>query len=593
MGTTPEISLIYDAERKMWLCFSEPLCILETSERSDVLPLLQSVEREVQEHGFYAAGFISYEAASALDSALQTRGGGGFPLVRFGVFKAPKVLSALPLSPSRGYRLDRLTPSISREQYLEAVRSVREHIREGDTYQVNYTLRLSGGFEGDALSLFHTLLRAQSCSYGAFIETDQFAICSSSPELFFHLKGDRITTSPMKGTASRGKSLREDQAQMAWLSSSEKNRAENVMIVDMMRNDLGRIANVGSVEVPSLCRVEKYPTVLQMTSTVQARTSASFVEIISALFPSASITGAPKARTMEIIAGLEQSPRKLYTGTIGYLAPHRTAQFNVAIRTAVIEKRDGVLEYGVGGGITWDSTPEEEYKECLVKSLVITETYPEFSLLETMLWEPGKGFFLLQHHLDRLRESAEYFSIPLDVDVLTQELASGASRWKESPMRVRLLIATNGQSRLEVTPLRNENSFVTACLARGPVKKENLFLYHKTTSRGVYDEALRAVSDVDDVILWNENRELTESSKANIVILLDGEYWTPPVSSGCLPGTFRRSLIDSGMLRERVLKVEELHSAEEVFLINAVRKWMRVQLIDVREALPDSQEKCV
>jgi para-aminobenzoate synthetase/4-amino-4-deoxychorismate lyase len=370
----------------------------------------------------------------------------------------------------------------------------------------------------------------------------------------------------------------------AALHASEKNRAENVMIVDMVRNDMGRVADKGSVRVPNLFDIEKYPTLYQMTSTVTSATSASFAEIMKALFPCASITGAPKIRTMEIIRELEPDPRGIYTGCIGLLSPGRHAEFNVAIRTVWLDKTRKSAEYGVGGGIVWDSDAGNEYEECRVKTAVLTADTPDFDLIETMLWEPGSGYFLLDLHLERLRQSAEYFGFPVDLPsvrarVMLEADAHRNAAGAATPARVRLLLSEAGEVNLDWDPLpgtpRSGPRRVT--LAGSAIDRKDRFLYHKTTRRQTYDEAKQDHPHCDDVLLWNSAGEVTESTIANIVVETGGKRITPPVECGLLPGVFRQWLLDHGEIEEGIIKVEDLRKAGRIFLVNSVRKWMDVQ----------------
>ncbi len=405
-----------------WLSFRNPVEVLAVHDLAGVRPALEKISETVENQGLYAAGFLAYEAAPAFDPALQVRPPGSLPLLWFGLYPAPETVPPPGQGDPASYALGEWRPSVSLAEYLHAFNCVKEHIARGETYQVNYTYRLRADFSGSAWDLFLHLARAQQANYSAFLDLGDYAICSASPELFFRQDGARLTSLPMKGTAPRGRTLAEDQALIDWLHHSEKNRAENVMIVDMIRNDLGRIAAIGSIHVPRLFDIERYPTVLQMTSTVNAETEAGFPEIMAALFPCASITGAPKVRTMQIIAALEGTPRGLYTGCIGYLAPGRQAQFNVAIRTVTIDRLSSQAEYGVGGGIVWDSEGEDEYQECKIKARVLAQAPPAFDLLETMLWEPESGYFLLQEHLSRLAASAEYFQFTADLEAISREL---------------------------------------------------------------------------------------------------------------------------------------------------------------------------
>lgn len=564
-----------------WVRCEHPQEIVEAYQIGDVLPALQYIEARVNESRFFAAGFISYEAAPAFDRALCVRGTDTkFPLLWFGMFENPEQNYEWPAAdsiPSLHWQ-----PDISRRQYDCAVQRIKQYIAAGDTYQVNYSFRMRGRFEGDPLALFRRLVTAQPSRSAAFIETDDFAVCSASPELFFSLNGRTVVARPMKGTMPRGLTALEDERNAESLRASEKNRAENVMIVDMVRNDLGRVADPGTVRVPTLFAVEKYPTVWQMTSTVTAQTDASVSDLLRALFPCASITGAPKVRTMQIIAELETSPRKIYTGAIGFIAPNRRAHFNVAIRTVLVDKAKGEAEYGVGGGIVWDSTAESEYSECLTKSRLLTEVRPAFELFETMRFSPRDGFFLLHEHLERLKDSVRYFDYPFDEELLDRMLSEldRDLRVHSHDSRVRLTLHRDGKLTFAIQPFSpSPPRCLRVKLAAAPIDTGSLFLYHKTTYRKMYDDASASCQDCDDVILWNERGEVTESTVANIVVELDGALFTPPVESGLLAGTFRARLLRDGIVRERVIMKHELRTASKLFLVNSVRGWQNATLV--------------
>ncbi len=417
----------YDAAQKTWLRFEQPVEVLSARSPKDVLPTLQNINRAIQTEGLWAAGFLGYEAASAFDPALAVHPGGELPLLWFGLFRQPEMIKLTRESEPPDFAGLEWTPSISRDDYFRAIHQVKAQIAAGNTYQVNFTLRLRANFHSDPWQFFLAIQRAQQAEYAAFLDIGRFVICCASPELFFTLNGDTIESRPMKGTARRGLTLAADQRQAEWLQGSEKNRAENVMIVDMIRNDLGRIARTGSVQVERLFQIERYPTVWQMTSSVTAQTEASLPEILAALFPCASITGAPKPSTMKLIRSLEAEPRQIYTGCIGFAAPGRRAQFNVAIRTVWIDRLTGQAEYGVGGGIVWDSTAEGEYEEWQTKASLLSHHRPEFQLLETCLWQPGEGYFLEAYHLKRMRDSAEYFGYPFDQAAAQNQLSALSS----------------------------------------------------------------------------------------------------------------------------------------------------------------------
>lgn len=384
---------------------------------------------------------------------------------------------------------------------------------------------------------------------------------------------------PMKGTAARGLHLDADIAQGDALRASLKNRAENVMIVDMVRNDMSRIARLGSVRVPDLFQVERYPTLWQMTSTVECLTDATLPAIFRALFPPASITGAPKARTTQIITELETTPRGVYTGSVGFIAPGRRAQFSVAIRTAVVDRDAKCVEYAVGSGIVWDSESKSEYDECFLKARVVTEPPLEFSLLETLLWTPDQDYFLLTEHLERLRKSAAYFDFACDLDAVRERLRTAVIGAKQR-QRVRLTVARNGAVATEIRVLEEyDGKRVRLRLARSPVNRADPFLYNKTTHRAVYDAAKRDSVDCDDVLLWNAQDEITESCIANVVVQLDGQRFTPPVECGLLSGVFRDMLVRKGDVQERRIDKTLLTRAEGIWLVNSVRGWRTATLL--------------
>ncbi|MBN1254179.1 MAG: aminodeoxychorismate synthase component I [Deltaproteobacteria bacterium] len=571
--------VIQDATQGQWLHFCNPKQAISAYRVEEVMAALEAIEEQVRQHGLYAAGFIAYEAAPAFDSALAVKEDGAFPLLWFGLYEKAEQLH-LPTAPETQSASLLWQPSLTSDAYQDALGKIKDYIEAGDTYQVNFTVRLRSPFSGDPWPYFIELARAQDALYSAFVNTKDWIICSASPELFVQVEGDELISRPMKGTAPRGLMLPEDREQADWLHHSEKNRAENVMIVDMVRNDMGRIANTGSVHVSRLYEVEKYPTVWQMTSTVKATTEAGLCAIMQALFPPASITGAPKRRTMQIIAELEHAPRRIYTGTVGFWMPDHRAQFNVAIRTVLIDKATGEAEYGVGGGIVWDSIDTMEFEECQIKARILTQQVPDFSLLESILWTPEEGYFLLQYHLARLTDSAAYFSYAADMDAIRNKLDSLARTLPKSAHKVRLLVAKDGAITLQSEALGNAPATdpLHVCLAPAPIDPSNPFLYHKTTNRGVYEQALTASSGYTDCILWNEKGEVTESSIANCVVELEGKLCTPPIQCGLLPGTYRAYLLEQGKIKERVIRIEDLATSPHIYLVNSVRREREVMV---------------
>jgi len=559
------------------LIFKRPLKVIAAFAINEVLPCLKLVQEEVN-NGYYAAGFLSYESAPAFDAAFNTNKESTMPLLWFGIFAEPENQS---FSSTGTYALTEWEPSVSLEEYNQSIQAIKDGIERGDTYQTNYTIRLHSHFEGDDFAFFEKLKKAQSSDYCAYINTGEYSILSASPELFFRLQDETITTRPMKGTIKRGKSFEEDEANARWLYLSEKNRAENVMIVDMLRNDLSLVAEFGTVQVPKLYEIEPYPTVYQMTSTITGRVAENTepIDIFRALFPCASITGAPKVSTMKIIAELEPEPREVYCGAIGYITPNKEAVFNVPIRTVLIDQQSGIATYGVGGGITWDSTSEGEYDEVLAKASLLEEDRPEFELLESLLLEYGK-YFLLKEHLERLKKSAKYFGFSVDIECIKKKLDEFASQ-NNGKLKVRLLVNKKGVVTIDAQSILVQPTPIKVILGGKPVDKDNTFLYHKTTNRSIYtDFQLTKPSDVFDTLLWNKDEELTEFTNGNLVLELDGELWTPPVNSGLLAGTFREMLIKEGMIREKVLTIADLQQSSKVWFINSVRKWLEVELVE-------------
>jgi para-aminobenzoate synthetase / 4-amino-4-deoxychorismate lyase len=597
--------VIYDAQQQQWLRFAQPAYLVETHKLAEVLTKLQLVNELVQHHKMYGVGLISYEAAAAFDDVLVTHQSSKFPLLWFGLYPQPEIITLPTSSTLQDYHLN-WSPTVTKEEYDRAIASIKDYISCGDTYQVNYTMRLQADFVGDSWDYFLHLTQAQQANYSAYLDLQDFTICSASPELFFSWNDGQIITRPMKGTSARGYTQDSDRALAQWLHNSAKNRAENVMIVDMIRNDLAKIAELNSVTVPSLFDVEQYPTLWQMTSTVTAKTKASLTEIMTALFPSASITGAPKPRTMEIIRSLEKTPRNIYTGTIGFIAPNRQAQFNVAIRTVLVDKQTKCAEYGVGGGIVWDSASTSEYEECQIKARVLLnrDRVQPFALLETILWTPHEGYFLLDYHLQRLQDSALYFNFAVDLEEITRRLEKVANSLPDRLYKVRLTVKGGAntslwETSLDKTPPQECNreisqkviqietipfvpekpaKMIKLGIASAPIDLHNPFIYHKTTNRNFYERVLQDCPGYDDLILWNERQEITETCIANLVIKIKGKLLTPPINSGLLGGTFRAALLEKKEIEEAVIKLEDLKRCEAIYTINSVRKWQRANM---------------
>ena len=554
------------------LSFGEPRAVIAASALEDVRPALNRVAAAASA-GAYCVGYVSYEAAPAFDPAMRVRSGSGMPLLWFGIHDAPLPARRKP----RPYACSMWEPGTTPESYAASVASVRAAIARGETYQVNHTMRLRARLAGDALGAFDDLRDAQGHGWFGYVDTGDHAIASASPELFFTWDGSTVTTRPMKGTRARHTDPSADAAARRDLETSAKDRAENLMIVDLLRNDVARVCEPGSVGVPALFDVEDYPTVWQLTSTVTGRTrpDTTLTEIFDALFPCGSITGAPKVSTMSLIAQFEDRPRGVYCGAVGVVFPGGAAAFNVAIRTLVVDQQTGVARYDVGGGVVWDSTGTDEYAEALAKARVLHPTQPDVDLYETARITDGK-VFLEDRHLDRMAHSATWFGHPFDRDHARQLWASVG----DGEVRARLVLEPDGHLRVESTPW-TVPSPLTAVLARDPVWSGDPWLRHKTSRRAVYAAAadFAAAAGHPEALLWNEREEITEFTIGNVVVDLDGELVTPPVACGLLPGTLRAEVLANGEVDERVVRVVDLPRCRRVWLINGVRGWVPVTLV--------------
>ncbi len=582
------------------LAFGEPDELIVARSLAEVQPALQAVARAVA-GGRYAAGFIGYEAAPAFDAALRTHAAGDMPLLWFGIFRAP---SPPPTAGLAMYNIGEWQADTTREQYAAAIDEIRAAIRDGEIYQANYTLRLKAPFSGDTLAWYEDLRRGAHGHFNAYLDIGSHRILSMSPELFFAWDGRTLRTRPMKGTVRRSPApprdseawpvwMLEDRQQAQALHDSEKNRAENLMIVDLLRNDVSRIAMPGSVSVPQLFTMEAYPTVYQMTSTITAGTRAGIgiADIFDALFPCGSITGAPKIKSTEIIDRLEMAPRGVYCGAIGVIVPGGKCVFNVAIRSIVVDAQTGVAQCGVGGGITWDSESADEHAEAMAKAEFMRNSSRGFELLETLRLHQG-SYDWLDAHLARLLDSAAALGFSADATEIRAVLASHAvpHRGEAQARRVRVLLARDGSIDISSTPLPelappswlapspSKADARGVVLASSPVDRHERALQHKTTRRAIYDLHRRQHPQAFDVLLWNEQGELTEFSYGNLVLELDGALLTPPAASGLLPGVLRGELLARGVLAERVLHRPDLANATRIWFINSVRGWIPVTL---------------
>ena len=574
-----------------------PVSLLSTSSAGEVPRILEEASSR-QREGFAIAGYVSYEAGFALDAAFSPIDAieGDFPLVWFGIYPGflrfdhllhrwesygavdwPEAERGDP-PPPYGDSID-LRFSFTETEYGVKVEEIRRAIAAGCYYQANLTGKFSFPFPGDPFSLYARLRAIQPVKYGAFLRTDAGCILSQSPELFFRVRGKNIEVQPMKGTAARGRTEAEDNRAAAALKADPKNRAENVMIVDLMRNDLGKVCEIGSVHVPRLFEVHRLRTVLQMVSTVSGtlRPGATVSSLLRALFPCGSVTGAPKISAMRALRRLEISPRGVYTGAIGILLPGGDMTFSVAIRTATL--RDGLAKAGAGGGIVWDSDPCEEYREACLKGRYLSEPPVSFQLIETFLWSPGTGFRFLPDHLRRLASSARYFGFRFREEAVRSALRSVLLKEAAaSPQKVRLLLARNGEVSVDISPI------ATILKGTGParvtlstvvVSSRDPFVRHKTTHRGWRDEELRKARGYgfDEVIFLNERGEVTEGAITNLFVEAAGRLLTPPAACGLLEGIRRRSVLADRSLRasERVLYPDDLRRCRRILFTNSVR----------------------
>jgi para-aminobenzoate synthetase / 4-amino-4-deoxychorismate lyase len=569
----------------------EPVGVLEATRPAEVADVIRAADAAA-ERGLWVAGFVAYEAAPGLDPALRVARPvpddplAGLPLVWFGMFEGRQETS-LPEPVTEAPQADGAwTPSVDRLTYDEAIERIRGHIAAGDTYQVNHTLRLHATVQGDPRGLYRDLCFAQRGAYASLIDTGRHRVLSASPELFFRIDGRRITTKPMKGTAPRGRWPEEDERMREALMASPKDRAENAMIVDLLRNDLGRVAQRGTVAWSDVFEVERFETVWQLTSKIHAdlRADADLAAVFAALFPCGSVTGAPKVSTMAIIADLEDAPRGVYCGTVGYVAPPNApeprARFNVAIRTVVQDASTGRAVYGVGGGITWGSRAGAEYDETVAKARVLTARRPAFRLLETLRHDPEEGYRRLPEHLARLRDSASYHGFAYDEGTVLASLEREAARFPHKPARVRLLLDRRGRVDTGAAPLAASREPVRLAVdSDHPVDPADPFLFHKTTLRGRYDDAAARFPDADDVLLVNTRGEVTETTIANVAVRLDGRWRTPPLDAGVLPGCERAALVADGTLAEGTLTLEDLVRADGIAVLNSVRGMRAAELM--------------
>ena len=554
--------------------FTQPIKELKTRDLAEVADLLAQVER-YQEQGYYVVGYVSYEAAPAFEEKLAVHKAPLLAeyLLYFTVHDRVET-SPIPLTYEEVDLPSNWQEVTSAEDYEKAIALIHHHLRQGDTYQVNYTVQLKQDLSANPFDIYNRMVVEQEAGYNAYIEHDEMAVISMSPELFFEQNDRELTTRPMKGTTQRGVTDDEDLKEAAWLEQDPKNCSENMMIVDLLRNDMNRISEVGSERVERLCQVEQYSTVWQMTSTIksQLREDVDLVAIFRSLFPCGSITGAPKIATMEIIKDLEPHPRGVYCGTIGILLPNGRRIFNVAIRT--IQLHQGKAIYGVGGGITWDSTWESEYREVHQKAAVLYRKQARFQLISTGKISQKQLLFEDQH-LERLTKASRYFAYPFDPEDLRQRIEEECQACdSHQDYRLRITLNKSGElelSRQVLTPLSPTFCKAKLCLQEADLNQS--FTYFKTTHRP------HLSLGEQEKIYHNKSGELLETSIGNLVLKIAGKFYTPPIRLGILPGIYRQHLLETGQVEEKVLTLADLNQAETIYGCNAVRGLYELEVI--------------
>lgn len=573
--------------------FDDPIRVIRCDDPKDVPATLSSMAA-ANADGHYLAGYLAYELGYALEPKLLSLLPPNRlqPLIWMGVFPRCREIAktgGAPLAAAApAYAVDDLTLSIDRDAYLTAFDRVKDYIAAGDVYQINLTFKHRFGFSGDPVAFYNDLRREQRVAHAALIGAEDFHVLSLSPELFLQTSDGNASMRPMKGTAPRGRTLEEDRDLKAMLAADEKSRAENLMILDLMRNDLGRLAEIGSVTVSDMFRVETFRSLHQMTSGVSARLrpDVDLPGLIRSIFPCGSVTGAPKIRAMEIIRELETEPRGVYTGAVGMIAPNGDVDLNVAIRTIMLDGA-GKGELGIGSGVVFDSDGPAEFAESLLKAEFMTGRDAPFELIETMRWDRDGGYSLLDEHMERLTESAAYFGFACDVGAVRRALDGIATTLTGPCHRVRMTLDEFG--RIDVTSAAIEPPAPDArtryVIAEAATDSTNRFLFHKTTRRQFYDrtrERLMRETGCDEAVFVNEKGELTEGSYTNVFVERDGRLLTPPLACGLLNGTLRRALLADPdcAIEEAVLRPADLESADRVYLGNSVRGLVQAVPVD-------------
>ena len=571
--------------------FKNPLTFLEATNATGIRSAFDAADEYVH-RGYYAVVSISYEAGYVLNNLPSPKitNDPSFPLIRIIIYERKNaeqihlqcagIDEFRQLMNSRAVHVRNLIPGTGREEYIQAIRNIRAEIRKGNTYQVNYTIRNYFDFSGDAMAFFLSLIFRQSAQYCAFIHDPGQWILSVSPELFFHRNGNTISCQPMKGTIRRGNDQTEDLFLKKKLIRSAKDRAENVMIVDLIRNDLGRLALPGKVKVTSLFDVTNYESLFQMTSGVEAAIpgNTSTQALFHALFPCGSVTGAPKISTMKIIDRLEAEPRGTYCGALGWMHSGK-AIFNVPIRTITISKKNGKGVMGSGSGIVWDSDPEKEYEETLLKSRFLTQPYEYFELFESMLVEDG-CLQLLKDHLHRLKKAASFFLFSFNLQEIKKEIKNSIKKIDPRvKTQMKIMLSKWGNFDIITAPVSEYAGPLVMAISDLTISSSNRFQYYKTTRRDLYETEFQKyrANGCFDVVFLNERGEIAEGSRTNVFVRKRDTWLTPPLHAGILGGVYRNHLLSTlGKVHENTLFPDDLLSADEILLTNAVRKAVKV-----------------
>lgn len=562
----PGTAIVRDANRG-WLLFQNPTQILEAKNLDQVKPILEQAE-EWSTGGGYAVGFLTYESGPAFEPKIETNQPSSPTLAWFALYKGePKLYPELePAGPDMKAKID--LPPESYETYKQAFERTKLALAEGTIYQANITFKLPIQSDHPPLHLFSSLCGVNPPPYATYICSENWHLVSLSPELFFLREGNHVEMRPMKGTAVSRGSKEERKSAADHLRNDPKTIAENIMIVDMVRNDLGRIAEVGSIQTPKLLTVEEHRTVLQVTSTVTATYTGPTSQIIASTFPPASVTGAPKISACHHIAEQEFEPRGVYCGAIGYLAPHRKATFSVGIRTALLDHEGHKGDYGVGSGLVWDSSLESEYQECLAKARVIESPAPEWAILESLPDNVSRA--QLEGHLQRLQVTADFFLVPCNLDHVLKAVDLPRIPNPNGFGKLRLTLNRSGTVKVEHQESLLPPGNLKVCLAKRPIDSNEPRYRHKTTSRGHLQVHLTENPDYDEVILFNERGEVASFCNGNLIAKIDGQWVTPPVESGCLDGIGLWKFSQENEVDRRPIQVQELSQATQILLTNAV-----------------------